>query len=67
MHGRAGVFIKSPRLLESVRGDANNAGWGGMVDAIEHAAYCDGQREEDDDGNRRDQRRGADAADGDAS
>jgi len=48
--GRPYLDPKSPRMLEVVRNDPNNQLWGGMIDIIEHAAYCDGQREEDADG-----------------
>ena len=27
-----------------------HAAWGGLLDVMEHAAYCDGQREEDEEG-----------------
>jgi hypothetical protein len=48
--GRPYLDPKATRHLEAVRSDPNNTPWGGMVDIIEHSAYCDGQREEDDDG-----------------
>ena len=48
--GRPYLDPKATRHLEAVRSDPNNSPWGGMVDIIEHSAYCDGQREEDDDG-----------------
>lgn len=48
--GRPYLDPKSSRMLEVVRNDPNNQLWGGMIDIIEHAAYCDGQREEDADG-----------------
>lgn len=48
--GRPYLDPKAPRMLEHVRNDPHNAKWGGLIDIIEHAAYCDGQREEDEDG-----------------
>lgn len=39
-----------PRRQESIRTDQRHAGWGGLIDILEHNAYCDGQREEEPDG-----------------
>jgi hypothetical protein len=48
--GRPFLDPKASRKLDAVRQDPKHEQWGGMVDVIEHAAYCDGQREEDPDG-----------------
>ena len=50
---RKGRMLLDPaadRKQPGIRADPGNAEWGGMIDLLEHAAYCDGQREEDEDG-----------------
>lgn len=48
--GRMLLDPSAPRRQEGIRSDPANAEWGGMIDLLEHAAYCDGQREENEDG-----------------
>ena len=48
--GRPFLDPRAPRRQEVIRTDPKNAKWGVMIDILEHAAYCDGQREEDPDG-----------------
>lgn len=48
--GRPFLDPRAPRRQESIRNDPRHAKWGGMIDILEHNAYCDGQREEDPDG-----------------
>lgn len=48
--GRPFLDPRAPRRQASIRDDPRHAEWGGMIDILEHSAYCDGQREEDPDG-----------------
>jgi len=48
--GRMLLDRSAPRRQEGIRTDPAHAQWGGMIDVLEHAAYCDGNREEDEDG-----------------
>jgi len=48
--GRPFLDPRAPRRQESIRSAPAHAEWGVMIDLLEHAAYCDGQREEDADG-----------------
>ena len=45
--GRPFLDPRAPRRIEEIRADPHNAAWGGMIDILEHAAYSNGQREED--------------------
>jgi hypothetical protein len=44
--GRPFLDPSAPRRVDAIRGDPMHAKYGGLVDILEHAAYCDGQREE---------------------
>lgn len=48
--GRPFLDPRAPRRQESIRSDPVHSEWGGLIDILEHNAYCDGQREEDPDG-----------------
>lgn len=48
--GRPFLDPRAPRRIEEVRAAPIHVAWGGMIDVLEHAAYCNGQREEDPDG-----------------
>lgn len=48
--GRLFLDASASRTQEGIRADPNNKNWGGLIDILEHSAYCDGQREEDEDG-----------------
>lgn len=52
--GRPFLDPRAPRRQDEIRNDPRLNGsdgkWGGIMDILEHAAYCDGQREEDPDG-----------------
>ena len=48
--GRPFLDPRAPRTIDAVRRDPMHAAWGGMIDHLEHSAYCDGQREEDPEG-----------------
>jgi hypothetical protein len=48
--GRPFLDPRAPRRIEAIRNDPVNKSFGFFVDILEHEAYCDGQREEDEDG-----------------
>ena len=48
--GRPFLDPRAPRRIEVVRNDPMHEGWKGLIDVLEHSAYCDGQREEDAEG-----------------
>ncbi len=48
--GRAFLDPRAPRHIDSIRSDPGHARNGLMMDVFEHMAYCDAQREEDEEG-----------------
>jgi hypothetical protein len=48
--GRPFLDPRAPRIQPSIRADPIHKGYAGLIDILEHNAYCDGQREEDPDG-----------------
>lgn len=44
--GRPFLDPRAPRRIDAIREDPMHSQWGGMMNLLEHAAYCDGQREE---------------------